>query len=98
MIDNGNPGIRTAVWRQMGTIYGGLAGHFIGQNMDLLILTLDKGFVTPWAAFNRKVNGQTDFYRLTLDVNDEQKDQVTRILQESGARWVEYEKGRLPEG
>ncbi|MHB8170408.1 MAG: hypothetical protein ACYDG6_02565 [Thermincolia bacterium] len=93
MINNGNPGIRTAVWRQMGMLYGGLAGHLIGQNMDLLIQTLDKLVVSPV----ENSLGQRG-YCLTLEVDDEHGQGVTGILQQSGAQWVECEKGRLSKG
>ena len=93
MNNHGNTGIRTVVWRQMGTIYGGLAGHLIGQNMDLFIKTLDKLVVSPV----ENSLGQRG-YGLTLEVDDEHGQGVTGILQQSGAQWVECEKGRLPKG
>jgi len=90
VVSNGNPGIRTAVWRQMGTLYGGLAGHLTGQNMDLLIETLDKLVVTPLETINHVLAGQGGYHRLTVEVSEVESRRVAQVLRQAGARWVEY--------
>lgn len=43
----GNAGIRTEVWQQMGYQYGTKMGEITGMGMDMLIQSLNQGIIEP---------------------------------------------------